>query len=161
MKYTGFPPPNAMKPGTPAGMQLERAVKAIFPASTSSLSFFICAFTHGFRFGLLRSAIRKVGCLPTPLGTKGCAGSLVMGGTWPGTAEKPGPPPFSPTQPTWFDEKSGGAAFCCATAGAVVAAAMRPARMPPANTLAFKVDEDIVALSSRSISYLPIRLPHL
>ena len=47
-----------MKPGTPAGMQLERAVKAIFPASTSSLSFFIRSFTQGFRFGLLRSAIR-------------------------------------------------------------------------------------------------------
>jgi hypothetical protein len=47
-----------MKPGTPAGMQLERAVKAIFPASTSSLSFFMCSFTHGFRFGLVRSAIR-------------------------------------------------------------------------------------------------------
>jgi hypothetical protein len=86
---------------------------------------------------------------------------LVTGGTWPGTAEKPGPPPFSPTQPTWFDEKSGGAAFCCAIAGAVVAAPMRPARMLPANTLALKVDEDIVALSSRGVSYLPIRLPHL
>src|ERR1700687_1526133 len=122
-----------MNAGTPAGMQLERAVKAIFPASTSSLSFFIRSFTHGFRFGLLRSAIRKVGWALVPLGTKGCAGSLVTGGRRPGTAtklpaKKLGPSPLipPPAHPTWFEEKSGGAAFCCATAGAVGAAHARP-----------------------------------
>src|SRR5713101_8399413 len=116
-----------MKPGTPAGRQLERAVKAILPASTSSLSFFIRSFTHGFRFGLLRSAIRKVGWAPVPLGTNGCAGSLVTGGRRPGTGRKPGPPPPIPTHPNWFEEKSGGVAFCCAEAGAVGAAQARPA----------------------------------
>src|SRR5215471_10739667 len=130
-----------MKPGTPAGMQLERAVKAIFPASTSSLSFFMCSFTQDFRFGLVRSAIRYVGCLPAPLGTKGCAGSPLTGGTWPGRGTKPGPPPFTPTHPTWFDEKSGGAAFCAKTG--VTAAAVSAAKMPPANPL--DVNEDIVA----------------
>src|ERR1700738_1532095 len=108
-----------MKPATPAGRQLERAVKATLPASTSSLSFFIRSFTHGFRFGLLRSAIRKVGWALVPLGTKGCAGSLGRGGKRPGTGAKLGPPPPTPTHPTWFEEKSGGAALCCATAGVV------------------------------------------
>src|SRR6516164_11826471 len=120
-----------MKPGTPAGRQLERAVKAILPARTSSLSFFIRSFTHGFRFGLLRSAIRNVGWPPAPFGTKGCAGSLVTGGSRPATGAKLGPPPPTPTHPTWLEEKSGGAAFCCATAGALAAHA-RPARMPAA-----------------------------
>ena len=46
------------KPGTPAGRQLWLGVNAILPASTSSLSFFMIYFTQGFRFGLLRSAIR-------------------------------------------------------------------------------------------------------
>jgi hypothetical protein len=50
-------------------MQLDRAVKAAFPASTSSLSRLICSLTHGFRFGLLASPIRNVGCLPLPFGT--------------------------------------------------------------------------------------------
>src|ERR1700681_1196065 len=109
-----------MKPGTPAGRQLERGVKASLPASTSSLSLFMCSLTHGFRFGLVRSAIRKVGCLAVPLGTKGCAGSLVRGGGWPATATKPGPAPPTPTHPIWlFHEKLGGAAFCCAAAGAI------------------------------------------
>src|SRR5215468_852371 len=158
MKYTGLPPPKAMKPGTPAGMQFDRAVNATFPASTSSLSFFMCAFTHGFRFGLLRSAIRKVGCRPTPLGTKGCTGSLDTGGTRPGTGEKPGPPPLSPTQPTSFNEKSG-TAFCCATTAPVEAAAMRVAKMLPASNLALDVNEDICASLSRcfyrGVSFYP------
>ncbi len=74
-----------MKSGTPAGTQLELGVKATFPASTSSMSFFIFSFTHGFKFGFARSAIRKVGCALVPLGTKGCWGSLVTGGSSPGT----------------------------------------------------------------------------
>ena len=117
-----------MKPGTPAGMQLEPGVNAIFPARTSSLSFFMRSSTQGFRFGLLRSAIRKVGCRPTPLGTKGCAGSWLTGGRRPGRGSKKGPPPLSATHPTLFDEKSGGAAFSCATAGAFATAPMRPAK---------------------------------
>jgi hypothetical protein len=35
-----------------AGMQLERAVKAIFPASTSSLSFFIRSLHPGLQIGI-------------------------------------------------------------------------------------------------------------
>src|SRR5258706_14347820 len=70
-----------MKKGTPAGTQLDCGVKALFfPASTSSMSFFMCSFTQGFKFGLERSAIRKVGCLATPLGVNGYAGSLTTGG---------------------------------------------------------------------------------
>jgi hypothetical protein len=60
---------NSMKAGTPAGMQLERGVKAILPASTASLLFLIRSFAHGFRFGSLRSAIRKVACRRGLLGT--------------------------------------------------------------------------------------------
>src|SRR5262249_52682093 len=60
-----------MKAGTPAGLQLDRAVKAILPASTSSLSFFILSFTQGFRFGLLRSAIRVRRLAPGAVGNIG------------------------------------------------------------------------------------------
>ncbi len=60
---------NIMKPGTPAGLQLERAVKAIFPASTFSFSLFMASLAQGFRLGLPRSAIRKVGWAPELLGT--------------------------------------------------------------------------------------------
>src|SRR5882672_406603 len=99
-----------MKKGTPAGMQLDCAVKALFfPAIISSMSFFMESFTQGIRFGLERSAIRKLGCLPAPLGTKGCAGSLRTGGRRSGTDSYDGPPPLSPTHPAKFDEKSGGA----------------------------------------------------
>src|ERR1700693_4749834 len=113
--------------GTPPGTQLDCAVKALFlPASTSSISFFMCSFTHGLRFGLVRSAMRNVGCLLVPLGTKGCAGSLTTGaGSTPGAGSKNGPVPLKPTQPAWFEEKSGGAAFCCAAAGAKGITAMR------------------------------------
>src|SRR6516165_8084881 len=136
-----------MKKGTPAGTQLDCGVNALFfPASTSSMSLFMCSFTHGFRLGLERSAIRKVGCLPTPLGTKGYAGSLTTGGgRRPGTGSKNGPPPLSPTHPARFDEKSGGAAFCCATADAIGAAPMRPTRMLPARTLSLHVNGDMIA----------------
>src|SRR5882762_3262171 len=118
-----------MKKGTPAGQQLDCALKAgFFPARISSVSFFICSFTHGFRFGVDRSGMRKVGCVPKPaaLGTKGCAGSLVTGGTRPGTDSKNGPVPFNPTHPARLDEKSGGAAVCCAAADVMSAAPMRP-----------------------------------
>src|SRR5437016_1370696 len=135
-----------MKPGTPSGTQLEPAVNATLPASTSSLPFFMCSFTHGFRFGLLRSAIRKVGCLPTPLGTKGYLASWVRGpGERSGTGSKKGPLPLRPTHPTLLDEKSGGIAFCCATACTIGAAAMTPTNTPPASSVCLKVNEDIVA----------------
>src|SRR5215467_4593326 len=118
-----------MKRGTPAGQQLDCAVKAGFlPARISSVSFLMRSFTHGLRFGFDKSGIRKVGWVPTParLGTNGCAGSLVTGGTRPGTGSKNGPVPLNPTQPTRFDEKSGGVAVCCAAADATSVAAMRP-----------------------------------
>src|ERR1700728_1992393 len=118
-----------MKPGTPAGRQLWRAEKAILPARTSSLSFFICSFTNGFRFGLERSAIRKVGCSRPPLLTKGCAGSLATGGTVPATASKSGPPWPTRTQPYWADEKFGGDAFSSAAAGATGVAQMNAAEV--------------------------------
>src|SRR5882724_1342139 len=117
-----------MKKGTPAGQQLDCAVKAgFFPARISSVSFFMRSFTHGLRFGFDRSGMRKVGCVPRPaaLGTKGCAGSLVTGGTRPGTDSKNGPVPLSPTHPARLDEKSGGAAVCCAAADATSATPMR------------------------------------
>ena len=61
-------------------------------------------------------------------------------------AAKPGPLPCSPTHPTVpFAEKSGGAAFCCANAGALGAAEMRPAKMLPASNLPLKVYEDMAA----------------
>src|SRR5712671_6269326 len=138
-------PPKARKPGTPDGMQLELGVKAILPASTSSLSFFMISFAQGFRFGLVRSAIREVGCRPCPLlGTKGYFGSLVTGGTRPGTGRK-SPTPIHPTVRS--QEKMGGAGVCCATAG-TVHAAMRPATMPPASARSLKVNKDIVVPSS-------------
>src|SRR6266566_3648043 len=121
-----------MKKGTPAGTQLDCAVKALFfPASISSMSFFMRSFTQGMRFGFERSAMRKLGCLPAPLATKGCAGSLTTGGRLPETDSYDGPPPLSPTQPAKFDEKSGGADFCCATVDAMGAAPMSPTRMLP------------------------------
>src|SRR6266568_7320994 len=121
-----------MKKGTPAGQQLDCALKAgFFPARISSVSFFMRSFTHGLRFKFDKSGMRKVGWVPKPaaLGTKGCAGSLVTGGTRPGTDSKNGPVPLSPTHPARLDEKSGGAAVCCAAADATSASAKRPARL--------------------------------
>ena len=86
----------------------------------------------------------------TPLGTKGCAGSLTTGGRRPGTGSKNGPPPLRPTHPARFDEKSGGGAFCCAAAGAIGAAPMRPLRMLPARTLALQVNQDISCSSLKA-----------
>jgi hypothetical protein len=60
---------NIMKPGTPAGRQLDRAVKPIPPESTFSFSRFMTSLAHGFRLGLLRSATRNVGWPPALLGT--------------------------------------------------------------------------------------------
>src|SRR5215475_12639050 len=106
-----------MKNGTPAGQQLDCGVKAGFlPARISSVSFFMRSFTHGLRFGFERSGIRNVGCAPAALGTKGCAGSLVTGGTRPATDSKKGPVPFNPTHPARLDEKSGAAVLGCAAA---------------------------------------------
>src|ERR1700681_3183636 len=139
--HTGFwLPPKAMKPGTPDGMQLWLGVKATLPAITSSLSFFMISFAHGFRFGLVRSAIRYVGCRPCPLGTKGYFGSLVSGGTRPGTGRK-SPTPIHPT--VGSQEKTGGGVFCCATAGRVHSP-MRPATMPPARAHSPTVNTVIV-----------------
>src|SRR6266700_2077165 len=134
-----------MNRGTPAGTQLELGVKAIFPASTSSMSFFMRSFAQGFKFALERSAIRKLGCALVPLGTKGCAGSLTMGGSWPGTGSKNGPAPFSPTHPAPFEEKSGADAFGCAMDDAIGAAAARAKSALPARFFAFHLNEDMVS----------------
>src|SRR5215510_2958543 len=140
-----------MKKGTPAGQQLDCAVKAgFFPARISSVSFFMRSFTQGFRFGFDRSGMRKVGCVPNPaaLGTKGCAGSLVTGGTRPGTGSKNGPVPLNPTHPARLDEKSGGAAVCCAAADATSVTATRLARLLLARAHSFQ-----------DISLLPFEYP--
>src|SRR6266850_1557055 len=141
-----------MKKGTPAGQQLDCAVKAgFFPAMISSVSFFMRSFTHGLRFGFDRSGMRKVGCVPRPaaLGTKGCAGSLVTGGTRPGTDSKNGPVPLNPTHPARLDEKSGGAAVCCAAADATSAT---PTLLAKAHSL-----QDIIAPPLRESR--PLRNP--
>src|SRR6516164_2896474 len=101
-------------------MQLECGVKAIFPAKTSALSFFICSRTHGFRkVLLLRSAIKKVGCLPVTAASwllmRGWAGSLRIGLIPPGTIEKS---TLKVSHPALPEEKSGGEGFCCAAAAA-------------------------------------------
>src|SRR5215831_9458863 len=137
-----------MNPGTPSGMQLDPAVKPILPANTSSLPFFMCSLTQGLRLGWLRSAIRKVGWPPTPLGTKGYFGSWVTGpGSRPGTASKNGPLPLSPTHPALFEEKSGGAAFCCATSFALGAGAITPTKMLSASKVPLKLVEYIATVS--------------
>src|ERR1700730_14027149 len=150
--HTGFwLPPKARNPGTPAGMQLWLGVKATLPASTSSLSFFMISLAHGFRFGLVRSAIRWVGCRPCPLGTKGYFGSLVTGGTRPGTGRK-SPTPIHPT--VGSQEKMGGVVFCCATVG-TVHAPTSPDTTPPASACCLKVNKDIVAPPLASVSVTP------
>src|ERR1700680_2565242 len=132
-----------MKNGTPDGTQLDCAVNALFlPARISSMSFFMRSFTQGFRFGLERSAMRKLGW-PWPLATKGCAGSLTMGGRRPGTNSKNGPPPFIPTQPSKLDEKSGGV-LCCATVDEAGTAMMRIASMLRARNFFLPVNEAII-----------------
>src|SRR6267142_2476560 len=104
-----LPPPKRLKAGTPAGLQEERALKAILPASTSSLSFFMISLAHDFRLGLARSPIGNVGCLPwvmPMLKTWGWAGSVVMGLGEPGTAMNS--PCAGPTvHPIPPEEKSG------------------------------------------------------
>src|SRR5262249_45513163 len=86
-----------------------------------------------------------VGCPPTPFGTKGYLGSCVRGpGRRPGTGSKKGPFPLSPTHPTLFDEKSGEAAVCCATAW-VMGAAMTASRTLPASKFSLATNEDMLA----------------
>ena len=51
-------------------MQLDRAVKPILPASTSSLSFFICSFTQGSQVWIAEVGNPIGGLIPgVPLGT--------------------------------------------------------------------------------------------
>src|SRR6202023_2085777 len=110
----------------PPGTQLDCAVNALFlPERISSISFFIDSFAQGIRFGLVRSAMRKVGCRPTPFGTKGLAGSLTTGpGCRPGSASKYGPPALGATQPARLDENSGAACLPSAKANGTGAAPM-------------------------------------
>src|SRR5205085_3589681 len=131
--------------GTPAAAQLECGVNAIFPASTSALSFFIRSTTQGFKFGLLRSAMRNVGCLPvaaaSALLTRGWAGSLRTG-------LGPLGPAMNSTRnvshPAWLDEKSGGDDRCCAAAPAVSATQARPVKMLPQSNLALEANAHMV-----------------
>src|SRR6266849_3598801 len=48
--------------------------------------------------------------------------------------------------PVWFEEKSGGAAFSSAIAGALGIAQIRPARIPPASTPSLTVNEYMLFL---------------
>src|SRR5882672_10703774 len=66
---------NSMKAGTPAGMQLERGVNPIPPASTLSFSRFIISLAHGLMLGLVRSATLKVGWAPM---RRACQNVLVL-----------------------------------------------------------------------------------
>src|SRR5262245_58198539 len=139
MKKIGFCT-YSMKPGTPAGRQLERAVSATLPANTSSFAFFMRSFAQGFRFGLLRSAIRKVGCCPELFCTNGWAGLNVTGfGPLDGGMKSL----RNAIQPAWFAEKSGVDAFC-ASASVTGPAQKRPASRELAIGFA-KGDVDIVA----------------
>src|SRR5882762_9194683 len=58
----------------------------------------------------------------------------------PGTSIRS--PPID-IHPAWFDEKSGGAARCSATAGALGITQIRLARTPPASTPSLTVNEYI------------------
>src|ERR1700704_6367843 len=70
------------------------------------------------------------------------------------------------SHPTLFDEKSGGAVFCCATACTIGAIAIPASRMPAATSFSLKVNKDIVAsptvlllqLRSRSCPVAPLHL---
>src|ERR1700704_2741734 len=70
------------------------------------------------------------------------------------------------SHPTLFDEKSGGAAFCCATACTIGAIAIPASRMLAATSFSLKVNKDIVAsptvlllqLRSRSCPVAPMHL---
>src|SRR5215831_4144325 len=55
------------------------------------------------------------------------------------------------SHPTLFDEKSGGAAFCSATACAIGATAITPAKMLPASSFSLKEDKHIVASPTASL----------
>src|SRR5689334_18735246 len=65
-----------------------------------------------------------------------------MPGRAPGTSMMSPP---SDIHPTWFEERSGGAAFCCAAAGAIGVAHIKPTRMLPANACPLRLDGNMVA----------------
>src|SRR5215472_3883324 len=79
------------------------------PLTTASFVFFICSTARGFRFGLLRSATRKVGCAPLPLGTNGWAGSFFTGFAPDGASRKSW---FIAIQEEPSEPKSGAAPVC-------------------------------------------------
>src|SRR5882672_8954652 len=103
---------------------------------------------------LLRSAMKKVGCLPVVaaswLLTRGCAGSLRIGLVPPGTIEKS---TLKVNHPALPDEKSGGDAFSCATAPAVSAAQVKPVRTPAASNFAVEANVGIVFLSCAWVAF--------
>src|SRR5580700_5561123 len=64
MKYIGWVMGESRKPVTPLGQQLAVGEGTSFPERTSSLRFRTKSFAQGWRMGVLRSAMRWVGCLP-------------------------------------------------------------------------------------------------
>src|SRR5215475_11642457 len=125
------PPSSTSKPGTPAALHDDRAVKANLPASTSSLSFFITSFAHCFRLELLMSPMRWVGCCPVMRDSSfeiyGWAGSCPTGFGEPGTGRS-APMPI-PTQAVLaVGEITGGT--LCATARVTAAVPARVVRSP-------------------------------
>src|SRR6266446_4695288 len=123
----------------PLGRQDERAWKAIFPWSISSLSFFITSLTHGFRLGLERSPIRQL----CPWLMKGCFGSWTTGEAEPSTGGKVAPSVW--THPPSPPDRSGGEAGCAATA----ATQASETKMPLARQSFDKANLDIVPLLAR------------
>src|SRR6202140_4597064 len=132
--------------GTPLGTQVALGWKAIFPASISSVSFFINSLTHGFRLGLARSPIRQA--VPRP-GVKGWPGSWRTGDGEPGTGWKPVPRGW--TQPPSPPDKSGG---CADSPRALSTQASDRTILPMIQSFG-KPDRDIVAPLAPPSSVLP------
>src|SRR5437899_10390953 len=68
------------KAGTPVAQHRDERDHMGLPARTSSFAFFSASFANCVRLGLLRLAMRNVGCPPTLLGTYLWLGSCVTRG---------------------------------------------------------------------------------
>src|SRR5215475_8988553 len=77
-----------------------------------------------------------------------------MPGRAPGTSMMS--PPID-IHPTWFAEKSGETAFCCAAAGTIGVAHIRPTRILPANACPLWLDGNMVAPPPASPSAIKLR----
>src|SRR5450755_2062974 len=128
MKWIGSTPAIS-KAGTPDGRQLARAEKGIPPDSALSFSRFMISFAQGLMLGLLRSAMRNVGCAPVArnslLVTNGWAGSLRVGLGSPGMATKSALPK---THAVSLEEKSGADPPCSAASLGPAAAQASPVK---------------------------------